>query len=136
MPQLKYEQIAEDLRTRIANGEFGPGELLPSGRDLAEQWGVSRATVVKAYDVLRNDGLVSAKQGAGFVVVETPVARPAGARRAGSSRVTGARIGASVFQTVRCRHRTSRKRSGWARVRKCCGERGSCCSTMAPRTPW
>ncbi|MFF7389516.1 GntR family transcriptional regulator [Streptomyces scabiei] len=89
MPQLKYEQIAEDLRTRIANGEFGPGELLPSGRDLAEQWGVSRATVVKAYDVLRNDGLVSAKQGAGFVVVETPVARPAGARRAGSSRVTG-----------------------------------------------
>ncbi|WP_328223937.1 MULTISPECIES: GntR family transcriptional regulator [unclassified Streptomyces] len=89
MPQLKYEQIAEDLRTRIANGEFGPGDLLPSGRDLAEQWDVSRATVVKAYDVLRNDGLVTARQGAGFVVAETPVARPAGARRAGSTRVTG-----------------------------------------------
>ncbi|QFR00028.1 GntR family transcriptional regulator [Streptomyces phaeolivaceus] len=89
MPQLKYEQIAEDLRTRIANGEFDPGDLLPSGRDLAEQWGVSRATVVKAYDVLRNDGLVSARQGAGFVVAETPVARPAGGRRADSTRVTG-----------------------------------------------
>ncbi|MBB5795612.1 DNA-binding GntR family transcriptional regulator [Streptomyces caelestis] len=65
MPLLKYEQIADDLRTRIANGEFGPGELLPSGRDLAEQWSVSRATVVKAYDVLRADGLVVARQGAG-----------------------------------------------------------------------
>ncbi|WP_200308157.1 GntR family transcriptional regulator [Streptomyces adelaidensis] len=89
MPQLKYEQIAEDLRTRIANGEFGPGDLLPSGRDLAEQWDVSRATVVKAYDVLRNDGLVAARQGAGFTVAETPVARPAGARRADSTRLTG-----------------------------------------------
>lgn len=89
MPLLKYEQIADDLRTRIANGEFGPGDLLPSGRDLAEQWDVSRATVVKAYDVLRNDGLVVARQGSGFTVVETPVARPAGGRRAGSSRVSG-----------------------------------------------
>ncbi|GCB49251.1 GntR family transcriptional regulator [Streptomyces sp. NL15-2K] len=89
MPLLKYEQIAEDLRTRIANGEFGPGDLLPSGRDLAEQWDVSRATVVKAYDVLRNDGLVVARQGSGFTVAETPVARPAGGRRAGSTRVSG-----------------------------------------------
>ncbi|MEV6959770.1 GntR family transcriptional regulator [Streptomyces sp. NPDC051207] len=91
MPLLKYEQIAEDLRTRISAGEFGPRDLLPSGRDLAEQWGVSRATVVKAYDVLRADGLVEARQGAGFTVAETPVARPAGGRRAGSARVTGGR---------------------------------------------
>lgn len=89
MPLLKYEQIANDLRTRVANGEFGPGDLLPSGRDLAEQWAVSRATVVKAYDILRHDGLVVARQGSGFLVTETPVARPAGGRRAGSTRLTG-----------------------------------------------
>jgi GntR family transcriptional regulator len=89
MPLLKYEQIADDLRTRIAGGEFEPGDLLPSGRDLAEQWSVSRTTVVKAYDVLRADGLVVARQGAGFTVVETPVARPAGGRRAGVGRVAG-----------------------------------------------
>ncbi|MFI5976986.1 GntR family transcriptional regulator [Streptomyces sp. NPDC051452] len=89
MPLLKYEQIAGDLRARIANGEFSPGELLPSGRDLAEQWQVSRATVVKAYDILRGDGLVVAQQGSGFTVVQTPIARPAGGRRAGSSRVGG-----------------------------------------------
>ncbi|MET9076201.1 GntR family transcriptional regulator [Streptomyces sp. NPDC004232] len=89
MALLKYEEIAESLRARIAAGEFGPGETLPSGRDLAEQWSVSRATTVKALDVLRNDGVVVAKQGTGFVVTETPVARPAGARRAGSARISG-----------------------------------------------
>jgi GntR family transcriptional regulator len=40
-------------------------------------------------DVLRADGLVVARQGSGFTVVETPVARPAGRRTAGSARVTG-----------------------------------------------
>jgi GntR family transcriptional regulator len=89
MALLKYEEIAESLRARIAAGEFAPGETVPSGRDLAEQWSVSRATAIKAMDVLRNDGVVVAKQGTGFVVTETPVARPAGARRAGSARVTG-----------------------------------------------
>ncbi|MGW6015312.1 GntR family transcriptional regulator [Streptomyces sp. NPDC055210] len=89
MALLKYEEIAESLRARIAAGEFAAGEIVPSGRDLAEQWSVSRATAIKAMDVLRNDGVVVAKQGTGFVVTETPVARPAGARRAGSARVSG-----------------------------------------------
>ncbi|GAB2828788.1 GntR family transcriptional regulator [Streptomyces daliensis] len=89
MALLKYEEIAESLRSRIAAGEFAPGETIPSGRDLAEQWSVSRATAIKAVDTLRNDGVVEARQGTGFVVTETPVARPAGARRAGSARVSG-----------------------------------------------
>lgn len=98
MALLKYEEIAESLRARIAAGEFAPGQTLPSGRDLAEQWSVSRATAIKAMDVLRNDGVVEARQGTGFVVTETPIARPAGARRAGSARIAGGmpflRIGA------------------------------------------
>ncbi|MCX5607889.1 GntR family transcriptional regulator [Streptomyces sp. NBC_00047] len=89
MALLKYEEIAESLRSRIAAGEFGPGEIVPSGRDLAEQWSVSRATAIKAMDVLRNDGVVEARQGTGFIVTETPVARPAGGRQAGSARVSG-----------------------------------------------
>ncbi|QUI32713.1 GntR family transcriptional regulator [Streptomyces alfalfae] len=89
MVVLKYEEIAESLRARIAAGEFSPGDTIPSGRDLAERWDVSRATAIKAVDVLRNDGVVVAKQGTGFVVTETPVARPAGARRAGSARILG-----------------------------------------------
>lgn len=86
---LKYEQIADNLRRRIAAGEFGPGDLLPSGRDLCEQWQVSRATVNKALDLLRADGLVLARQGYGFYVTDTPIGRPAGQRGAGSARVTG-----------------------------------------------
>ncbi|MFF0198004.1 GntR family transcriptional regulator [Streptomyces anulatus] len=89
MAVLKYEEIAEFLRARIAAGEITPGATIPSGRELAEQWDVSRATAIKAVDVLRNDGVVVAKQGTGFVVTETPVARPAGARRAGSARILG-----------------------------------------------
>ncbi|MFD3922504.1 GntR family transcriptional regulator [Streptomyces sp. NPDC058595] len=96
MAVLKYEEIAEYLRARIAAGEIAPGDTIPSGRDLAEQWGVSRATAVKAVDVLRNDGVVVAKQGTGFVVTELPVARPAGARRAGSARI----LGGMPFQRV------------------------------------
>ncbi|MGP3981983.1 GntR family transcriptional regulator [Streptomyces sp. KR80] len=91
MPPLKYEQIADSLRRRIADGEFGPGELLPSSRDLCEQWGVSRATAIKAMEILRGDGLVVPHQGRGFTVTETPLARPAGARRAGNNRTTGGR---------------------------------------------
>jgi GntR family transcriptional regulator len=89
MALLKYEEIAESLRSRIAAGEFEPGQVLPSTRDLSEQWSVARATAIKAMDVLRNDGVVEARQGTGFVVTETPVARPVGARQAGSARVTG-----------------------------------------------
>ncbi|MFJ3637947.1 GntR family transcriptional regulator [Streptomyces sp. NPDC090112] len=89
MAVLKYEEIAESLRAQIANGEFPPGTAIPSGRDLAEQWSVSRATAIKAVDVLRADGIVEARQGTGFIVVETPVGRPAGARHAGAARVSG-----------------------------------------------
>ncbi|MFJ2646806.1 GntR family transcriptional regulator [Streptomyces sp. NPDC087420] len=89
MALLKYEEIADSLRSRITSGEFPPGAMLPSGRDLAEQWQVSRATVVKAMDVLRNDGVAEAKQGSGFIVTRTAIGRPAGNRRSGSARVTG-----------------------------------------------
>ncbi|MFF3552486.1 GntR family transcriptional regulator [Streptomyces tsukubensis] len=91
MAPLKYELIAEDLRRRIADGEFGPGEILPSSRDLCEQWSVSRATAIKAMETLRADGLVTPHQGRGFTVVEIPVARPAGGRRSGTSRTSGGR---------------------------------------------
>ncbi|MEV7830002.1 GntR family transcriptional regulator [Streptomyces subrutilus] len=89
MPLLKYEQIAESLRHRISEGEFGPGDLLPSSRDLCEQWSVSRATAIRAMEVLRADGVAVPHQGRGFAVTEAPVARPAGGRGPGTSRVQG-----------------------------------------------
>lgn len=102
MTKLKYEQIADDLRGRISAGEFGPGDRLPSSRDLCEQWNVSRATAIKAMEVLRADGVVDARQGSGFIITETPLARPAGRRHAGANRITGRpfrRLGTPVMES-------------------------------------
>jgi DNA-binding GntR family transcriptional regulator len=89
MTKLKYEQIADNLRERISAGEFAPRDRLPSSRELCEQWDVSRATAIKAMEVLRADGVVEARQGSGFTVIENPLARPAGNRHAGTARVSG-----------------------------------------------
>jgi GntR family transcriptional regulator len=79
----KYDQIAADLRGKVVRGELTAGQALPSERELTEKWGVSRATVVKALDVLRQEGLVETRQGTGSTVRErTPLARTAGERYA------------------------------------------------------
>lgn len=79
----KYDQIASDLRGKIVRGELTTGQALPSERELTEKWGVSRATVVKALDVLRQEGLVETRQGTGSTVRErVPLARTAGERYA------------------------------------------------------
>jgi GntR family transcriptional regulator len=92
MAQLKYEQIADWLRERIADGTYGPGDVLPSSRDLCERWSVSRATAIKAMEMLRTEGLVTPHQGRGFTVVPAPLGRPAGGRVAGVPRTTGALV--------------------------------------------
>lgn len=77
----KYDQIATDLRGRIVRGELEPGASIPSERELTEKWAVSRATVVKALDLLRQEGLIDTRQGTGSTVRErTPLARTAGER--------------------------------------------------------
>lgn len=86
MALLKYEKIAESLRSRITAGEFAPGAILPSERELAARWSVSRATVIKAMNVLRGDGVVEARQGIGHIVTEAPVRRSVRIRRKNSGR--------------------------------------------------
>ncbi|UGY91709.1 GntR family transcriptional regulator [Streptomyces gobiensis] len=77
----KYEQIAADLRGRVVRGELQPGDAIPSERELTERWSVSRATVVKGLEVLRQEGLIDTRQGTGSRVRErTPLARTAGQR--------------------------------------------------------
>lgn len=79
----KYDQIAADLRGRIVRGELAAGDALPSERELTEHWGVARATVVRALDVLRQESLIETRQGAGSLVCErTALVRTAGERYA------------------------------------------------------
>lgn len=69
-------QIATTLREAIIGGTWAPGARLPTERELAEQFGVSRPVIREAMTVLKHDGLVTSRQGAGAFVAAhgaTPV---------------------------------------------------------------
>jgi GntR family transcriptional regulator / MocR family aminotransferase len=68
-----YRQIYEAIRTAILSGEFASRMRLPATRVLAGQLGVSRITVVNAYEQLFAEGYLEGKTGAGtFVAAELP----------------------------------------------------------------
>lgn len=58
-----YEQIADQIRDLIVNGQIGPGERLPSETGLAAQFGASRATVREALRVLSSQNLIRTSKG-------------------------------------------------------------------------
>lgn len=58
-----HEYVAEQLRRHIALRLLPPGESLPSERDLAQTFGVGRATVQQALKILQDDGIVEVKRG-------------------------------------------------------------------------
>jgi DNA-binding GntR family transcriptional regulator len=60
-----YMQVAHHLESRIANGDFSVGSLLPTENELAESLGVSRQTIRQAIGLLRNKGRLSARKGVG-----------------------------------------------------------------------
>ena len=64
-----YLQLAEALATTVAGGALAVGERLPSERELAENLGVSRTTVVAAYRELEARGLLRGCVGRGTFVV-------------------------------------------------------------------
>ena len=65
-----YVQIRNQLREQILHGDLPAGTQLPPERALARSLGVSRATVVNAYDELEADGLVKGYVGRGTIVIE------------------------------------------------------------------
>jgi len=67
-----YRRIAEDLRRAIAAGKLPRGARLPASRVMARQLGVSRNTVLAAYDTLAADGIIAGRTGSGTVVRNAP----------------------------------------------------------------
>ena len=63
-----YVQIIEHYRQEIRAGRLTDGDMLPSGREIAAEFGVSLATAAKVATGLQALGLVSARPGAGTVV--------------------------------------------------------------------
>lgn len=63
-----YKQIAEQFETDILAGVYPQGEFLPSIRGLAKDLKISVITTMKAYELLEQQGLVTAVQGKGYYV--------------------------------------------------------------------
>jgi GntR family transcriptional repressor for pyruvate dehydrogenase complex len=63
-----YEQIVQQIEDSILKGALKPGDQLPSERELAQQFGVSRTAVREAVKALREKGLVEAYSGRGTFV--------------------------------------------------------------------
>jgi GntR family transcriptional repressor for pyruvate dehydrogenase complex len=63
-----YEQIVEQIEDSIREGRMKPGDQLPSERELAQQFGVSRTAVREAVKTLSEKGLVESYSGRGTFV--------------------------------------------------------------------
>jgi len=73
---IRYHQIAGELRQRVESGRYGAGRVLPSESELSAEFEVSRVTVRKALELLRDEGLVDARQGFGWFVAGEPMRQP------------------------------------------------------------
>lgn len=71
-PRNLRQQIANQIAISIRDGFYPQGRRLPSERDFAEQFKVSRPTVREAMIILEARGLVKPRQGAGVYVTEAP----------------------------------------------------------------
>lgn len=66
--QHSYLAIADSLRIEIETGRFGPGDKLPTARELMAQHGVATHTVTSALKVLQDEGLTYSVHGRGTFV--------------------------------------------------------------------
>jgi GntR family transcriptional regulator len=71
-----YLQIMEQIRQRVAVGEWVPGEEIPSIRQLAVALRVSVITVKRAYLELEREGVIVTQQGKGSIVAPDPELSP------------------------------------------------------------
>lgn len=63
-----YYQLKEIIRERVDSGEWVPGDQVPSEPELAKQFGISRATVRRAFSDLTLEGVLYRRQGRGTFV--------------------------------------------------------------------
>jgi DNA-binding transcriptional MocR family regulator len=74
-----YQSIAQTIRERIVSGHYTPGEKIPSIRRLADDFGCNKLTVHRAFDTLKQEGLIENRVGSGtYVRFPEKVAAPQG----------------------------------------------------------
>jgi DNA-binding transcriptional regulator YhcF (GntR family) len=67
-----YQQLARVLREGIVSGTYAVGTQVPSAKTLSQQHGIAVGTVMRAFDVLRDEGLIRSVPGRGMFVVMRP----------------------------------------------------------------
>ena len=76
-----YEQLMNQVKSQIINGELAENEALPSVRALSGELRISALTVKKAYDKLEEEGFVITVHGKGTFVAATDKSLAMEARR-------------------------------------------------------
>ncbi len=94
---MRYLDVADQLRARLATGAVGAGGALPSESELGAEFGVSRVTVRRALEVLRSEGLVTSRRGSGWYVAADPIRQALG-------RVTTVEAALEAAGSVPARH--------------------------------
>ncbi len=75
---MKHLDLADALRARLVARDVGPRGALPGEMDLAREYGTSRVTIRRALDLLRQEGLVTSRRGAGWFAAVDPLRQPLG----------------------------------------------------------
>ncbi len=70
-----YLQIADQIRERILQGDWQPGERIPSIRELAVELGVNPNTVTKSYQALMDREIITNQRGRGYFVNDNATER-------------------------------------------------------------
>ncbi len=66
-----HEQVSDYLRSLMNSGTLLPNDRLPGQRKLTEYMGVSRTTIITAFEQLRNEGMIISHPQSGFTVAPT-----------------------------------------------------------------
>ncbi|HML46713.1 MAG TPA: GntR family transcriptional regulator [Clostridia bacterium] len=69
----KYQIVLDDITTLIENNAYCPGSMLPTEKELAAHYGVSRSTIQKTLGTLVLKGMITRTAGKGTFVTERPV---------------------------------------------------------------
>jgi GntR family transcriptional regulator len=64
----RFASVAAELRERISLGDYARSGALESEADLGQRFGVSRVTIRRALEQLRDEGLITARRGSGWYV--------------------------------------------------------------------
>lgn len=67
-----YKQLFDFIKSCIMGGRFSPGDILPPTRSLASDMGISRTSILNAYNALVAEGYINSIRGSGYIVNALP----------------------------------------------------------------